>query len=171
MMLALVIFSTLLAIGTNALLIFPAIAISIGFARSGRCWLPRAQRASPRPVPAGPAYAPLQARLAHLSIDIFGLPRAPHLAIADRSGDWPARPQGTRRRWYVVFDEPRAQKALSILDTPEQAQIDAVLLHELHHLKHSDLVWLEYARVLPAMVTNCCSGLSCCLLALRYSSL
>ncbi len=70
-----------------------------------------------------------------------------------------------------MLDELRAQRALSLLDTPEQAQIDAVLLHELHHLSTAISSGLNMPVRCSAVAPNCCSGLGCCLLALRCSSI
>lgn len=149
LMLAFVIFGTLLAISSNGppwlFLLMALLLLALSFRR-----MLTQMEADVRKHgihQAGPKYAPLQQRLINLCHTTLRMQRVPLLAIATT----PSEPHAlaTWRRWYVVLGREWADGALQRLADPAQAlQIDDLFLHELHHLKHGDHLWIGYANAL-----------------------
>lgn len=148
-MLFLVVFGTLLAIGFNAppwlfftlallLLVLSFRQVLVDYESDARFL--HLHEASPE-------FAPLQMRVHALAVDTLGMQQGPRLAIAQV--ECTPRIVSTWRRRYVALDEARARRAVSILDDPvKSAALDILLLHELHHLRHNDHLWIAYARAL-----------------------
>ena len=154
-MLALVLFGTLLAISSTVpanLFVFLAIVLLfLSFRRVLTRYEAEVQQLGLRQ--AGSAFAPLEQHLQHLAREYFQMERLPKLAIASKACD--LHIVATWRRWYVALDVPQAERMQTMLADPTQHPIvDAILLHELGHLKHSDHIWIEYVRALLEVGTR-----------------
>ncbi|NJN15461.1 MAG: hypothetical protein HC822_03790 [Oscillochloris sp.] len=97
-------------------------------------------------TPSDEQFAPLQQRIQRLAVQV-GLPRSPILLITAEEYD--VRVFGSWRRWYIGMDRQLAERFLTAIDNPQQAQsVDAVLVHELFHFRHNDNIWMGLARSL-----------------------
>jgi len=147
-MLATVVFGTLVAIAYNApAFVFISLAM-VMFVLSLRHVLVMFE-ADVRRLKlraADERYTPLQERIDYLARERLGMREPPLLAIGDGAI---LRVVATWRRRYIAVGEERADQLLTLLADPQQEDIaDVALLHELHHLAHGDHLWIAYARAL-----------------------